>query len=202
MLSTPPDPPLRITCLQAFCKFRMSNICSGMYCKKYAFPISLLLIAFLCYTPHNLYFLLLAYPLLHKYYYYFPYLTHRNKFPVRLIILPFSPSDVDLRPTITLADFCKYQGVSLLHFIHCCFFGILAYLRQLIYRSIKVSLFPFYSRNPFIYAPKFGAVLDFCFYVSIIHLNPTVIKFLLVGSSICRQLLSDSQSPPDTFATG
>lgn len=113
-----------------------------------------------------------------------------------MIILTFSPSDVDTHPTMTSADFCKYQRISLLHSIPCCFFGILAYLRQLIYRPLRVSSLPFYSCNPFIYASKLCAVLDFCFFSNIIRLDPPHIKFLFVGSNICRLLLSDSRSPP------
>ena len=111
-----------------------------------------------------------------------------------MIILTFSPSEVDCHPTMTSADFCKYQGISILLFIPCCFLGILACLRQHNYRPLRVSSFPFYSCSPSIYVSKFRAVLDFCFFGNIIHLDPPHIKFLFVGSNICRLLPSDSTS--------
>ena len=110
------------------------------------------------------------------------------------MILTFSPSDVDQHPTMTSADFCLHQSILLLHSILCCFLGIRSYRRQRINRPLRVSSFPFYSCSPFIYASKFRAVLDFCFFSNIIHLDPPPIKFLFVGSNICRPLPSDSTS--------
>jgi len=68
-------------------------------------------------------------------------------------------------------------------------------LRQFIVRSLKVRSFAFYSCSLSIYNYVFCAVLGFCFFCNITHTYPPYMKFLFVGSNICRQLLSDSQSP-------
>ncbi len=73
--------------------------------------------------------------------------------------------------------------------------GHSTYLRQYNVRSLRVRSYAFYSCSLSIYVYVFCTVLGFCFFCNITHTYPPYMKFLFVGSNICRQLLSDSQSP-------
>ena len=71
-----------------------------------------------------------------------------------------------------------------------CCFDIRSCRRLLIISSLRVSSFAFYSCSLFIYANVFCPVSGFCFLCNITHTLTPYMKFLFVGSKICRQLLS------------
>jgi len=73
--------------------------------------------------------------------------------------------------------------------------GIRACLRQISLRYPGVRSYSFCPCSLFIYVEVFPTVSDFCFLYNILHSSPPCMKFLSVGSDICLQLLSDSQSP-------
>ena len=96
-------------------------------------------------------------------------------------------------PTTTSADFCKIPPPSMYSFGY--FFNIRSCLQQLFYRSLRVSISAFSSSSHCIYAVLFRTVWGFCFFCNITHSTTPYMHFLFVGPNLCRQLLSDSQSP-------
>jgi hypothetical protein len=96
-------------------------------------------------------------------------------------------------PTMTSADFCNIPPPSVYSFGY--FFNIRSCLRQLCYRSLRVSTSAFGSCSHCIYAVLIRTVWGFCFLCNITHSTTPYMHFLFVGSNLCRQLLSDSQSP-------
>jgi len=76
-----------------------------------------------------------------------------------------------------------------------CRFGMRFSLCQLIIRSLRVRLSAFCSCSLLIYVLMLCTVLGLCFFCNITRINPPPMKFLFVGSNICRLLPSDSQSP-------
>ena len=73
-----------------------------------------------------------------------------------------------------------------------CYFGIRAYLRQLIFRPLRVSLIAFLSCSLCIYIHIVRVMLDFDFYCNLIPIWLPPMQFLFVSSRVCRKLPSDS----------
>ena len=159
-------------------------------------------------TPPVFYFWLPAYPHTGSALMRFGCCCLRHKCPDRSAILTFSPSSfcesstlsvvywsvARCRITMTSADFWRYRDVIGCSNICFCF-GILAYRCQIIFRSLRVSISAFHSCSLCIYVVVFCTVWGFCLFSNITHTTPPCMQFLFVGSNVCRQLPSDSQSP-------
>ena len=96
--------------------------------------------------------------------------------------------------TMTSADFCQYPMTSLF----CHQFAASPLARNsanITDRSLRVRIYTFSSCGHCIYVAILRTVKGFCFFCNITHITPPNMQFLFVGPNLCRQLLSDSQSP-------